>query len=106
MTSDRWRIAARPRLAAYSHCTFKPPTQKARCPLRRGGCAVRKLLIREVSRLGSKRMAYIGYEPERETLKYRCPAKHEGWETPMSKICNAGKSCCKTVRVDREEVSC
>jgi hypothetical protein len=23
-------------------------------------------------------MSYIGHEPERETLKYRCPAKHEG----------------------------
>jgi len=31
-------------------------------------------------------MAYIGHEPERETLKYRCPAKYEGWECPMSKI--------------------
>jgi hypothetical protein len=48
------------------------------------------------------KMAYIGYEPERETLKYRCPAKHEGWECPMSKDCNAGKSYGKTVRVDRE----
>lgn len=47
-------------------------------------------------------MAYIGYEPERETLKYRCPAMHEGWECPMSKICNAGKSYGKTVRVPRE----
>ncbi len=24
------------------------------------------------------KMAYIGHEPERETLKYRYPAKHEG----------------------------
>ena len=32
-------------------------------------------------------MSYIGYEPERETLKYRCPAKHEEWECPMSTIC-------------------
>jgi hypothetical protein len=47
-------------------------------------------------------MAYIGYEPERETLKYRCPAKHEDWDCPMSKICNAGKSYGKTVRVDRQ----
>jgi Transposase DDE domain/Transposase domain (DUF772) len=46
-------------------------------------------------------MAYIGHEPERETLKYRCPAKHEGWECPMSKVCNAGKSYGKTVRVPR-----
>ena len=48
-------------------------------------------------------MAYIGYEPDRETLKYRCPAKHEGWDCPMSKVCNAGKSYGKTVRVPREE---
>jgi DDE family transposase/transposase-like protein DUF772 len=46
-------------------------------------------------------MSYIGYEPERETLKYRCPAKHEGWECPMSAVCNAGKSYGKTVRVPR-----
>ena len=37
------------------------------------------------------KMSYIGYEPARETLKYRCPAMHEGWECPMSKTCNAGK---------------
>jgi hypothetical protein len=48
------------------------------------------------------RMAYIGYEPERETLKYRCPAMHEGWQCPMSEVCNAGKSYGMTVRVDRE----
>jgi hypothetical protein len=48
------------------------------------------------------RMAYIGYEPQRETVKYRCPAMHEGWECPMSKICNADKSYGLTVRVPRE----
>jgi Transposase DDE domain/Transposase domain (DUF772) len=48
------------------------------------------------------KMAYIGYEPQRETLKYRCPAMHEDWECPMSKICNAGKSYGKTVRVPSE----
>jgi hypothetical protein len=48
------------------------------------------------------RMSNIGYEPERETLKYRCPAKHEGWECPMSEVCNAGKRYGKTVRVPRE----
>jgi hypothetical protein len=47
------------------------------------------------------KMAYIGHEPGRETLKYRCPAKHEGWECPMSAACNAGKSYGKTVRVPR-----
>lgn len=47
-------------------------------------------------------MAYIGYEPDRETIKYRCPAKHEGWECPMSSFCNAHTEYGKTVRVDRE----
>jgi hypothetical protein len=47
-------------------------------------------------------MAYIGHEPERKTLKYRCPAKHEGWTCPMSEICNANKSYGLTVRVKRD----
>lgn len=47
-------------------------------------------------------MAYIGHEPERGTLKYRCPAMHAGWSCPMSKHCNAGKSYGLTVRVKRE----
>jgi hypothetical protein len=47
-------------------------------------------------------MAYIGHEPQRGTLKYRCPAMHEGWHCPMSKVCNAGKSYGLTVRVKRE----
>lgn len=49
------------------------------------------------------RMAYIGHEPERGTLKYRCPAKHEDWTCPMAEICNAGKSYGKTVRIKQEE---
>jgi hypothetical protein len=44
-------------------------------------------------------MAYIGHEPQRETLKYRCPARHEGWTCPHDEVCNAGKSYGKTVRV-------
>ena len=48
-------------------------------------------------------MAYIGREPERGTLKYRCPAKHEDWACPMSSICNMGKSYGKTVRIKQEE---
>ena len=47
------------------------------------------------------KMAFIGHEPERGTLKYRCPAKHEGWDCPMSGVCNAGRSYGKTVRVPR-----
>lgn len=48
------------------------------------------------------KMSYIGYEPQRETLKYRCPSRHEGWPCPMSQTCNAGKSYGLTVRVPRQ----
>ena len=48
------------------------------------------------------KMAYIGHEPRRQTLKYRCPAKHEGWRCPMSDICNQGKRYGLTVRVKRD----
>lgn len=48
------------------------------------------------------KMSYLGHEPQRETLKYRCPAKHEGWTCPMSKVCNKGKRYGLTVRVKRE----
>jgi hypothetical protein len=47
-------------------------------------------------------MAYVGYEKERETLKYRCPARHEGWGCPSEERCNAGKKYGLIVRVDRE----
>jgi hypothetical protein len=47
------------------------------------------------------RMAYIGHEPQRQTIKYRCPARHEGWPCPHDHACNAGKKYGKTVRVDR-----
>ncbi len=49
-----------------------------------------------------RRMAYIGHEPSRGTLKYRCPACHEGWRCLSDKRCNAGKKYGKTVRVKRE----
>jgi hypothetical protein len=45
------------------------------------------------------RMAYLGHEPKRGTLKYRCPAVHEGWRCPSESICNAGRKYGKTVRV-------
>jgi len=44
-------------------------------------------------------MSYIGHEAARGTLKYRCPAKHEGWSCPSDKKCNGGKKYGKTVRV-------
>jgi hypothetical protein len=47
------------------------------------------------------RMAYIGYEKDRESLKYRCPARHEGWTCPSDGRCNAGKKYGLIVRVER-----
>jgi len=47
-----------------------------------------------------QKMAYISYEPQRATIKYRCPARHEGWPCPHDTVCNAGRSYGKTVRVD------
>ena len=48
------------------------------------------------------KMSYIGHEPKRGTLKYRCPARHEGWHCPSEKRCNAGRKYGLTVRVKRE----
>lgn len=47
-------------------------------------------------------MAYVGYEKGRGTLKYRCPAYHQGWECPNEPICNRGKRYGLTVRVKQE----
>jgi Transposase DDE domain len=48
-------------------------------------------------------MACIGYEKGRETVKYRCPAVHDGLPCPSAEKCNAGKSYGLTVRVKCEE---
>lgn len=48
------------------------------------------------------KMAYIGYEKSRGTLKYRCPARHEGWTCPSDAKCNQGGGYGKTVRVKCE----
>jgi hypothetical protein len=47
-------------------------------------------------------MAYIGHEKERQTLKYRCPARHDGQPCASQDKCNAGKSYGLTVRVPQE----
>ena len=47
-------------------------------------------------------MAYLGHEPQRGTLKYRCPARHQGWTCPNDAVCNAGKSYGKTARIKHE----
>ncbi len=47
-------------------------------------------------------MSYAGHEADRGTLKYRCPAKVEGFACPSEQKCNAGKSYGMTVRVPQE----
>lgn len=47
-------------------------------------------------------MAYIGQEPDRRTVKYRCPAMHHGWKCPNHDRCNKGLKYGKTVRVLRD----
>jgi hypothetical protein len=48
------------------------------------------------------RMAYMGHEAARGTLKYRCPARHEGWRCPSDRRCNGGRKYGLTQRVKRE----
>lgn len=47
-------------------------------------------------------MSYHGYEKSRETLKYRCPARVEGFTCASNEKCNAGKAYGMTVRVPQE----
>jgi len=47
-------------------------------------------------------MAYIGHEPDRGTLKYRCPARHQGWDCPSDTACNGDRDYGLTVRVKQE----
>jgi hypothetical protein len=46
-----------------------------------------------------KQMACIGYEKDRGTVKYRCPAKHDGLPGPSLDQCNTGKAYGLTVRI-------
>ena len=47
-------------------------------------------------------MSYVGYDRERGTVKYRCPARHEGWACPSEAQCNAGKDYGLTARIPCE----
>lgn len=47
-------------------------------------------------------MTYAGHEKARGTLKYRCPAKAEGFACGSEGTCNAGKSYGLTVRVKQD----
>lgn len=44
-------------------------------------------------------MACIGYEPDRDTIKYRCPARHGEWDCPSDERCNASKDYGLAVRI-------
>ena len=37
-------------------------------------------------------MAYGGFEKDRGTLKYRCPAEHYGYECKGERVCPVGKA--------------
>lgn len=50
-----------------------------------------------------QKMACIGYEKGRETIKYRCPARHHDLPCASMAKCNEGKSYGLTVRVDCTE---
>ncbi len=45
------------------------------------------------------RMSYIGYEKDRGAVKYRCPARHEGWPCSSAAKCDAGRVYGLQVRV-------
>lgn len=36
-------------------------------------------------------MVFEGFEADRNTLKYRCPAAAHGWECPLKQYCNSGQ---------------
>jgi Transposase DDE domain/Transposase domain (DUF772) len=48
------------------------------------------------------RMAYMGHEASRGTLKYRCPARHEGWACPSDRRCNGASRYGMVVRIKKE----
>ena len=48
------------------------------------------------------RMAYVGHEAKRGTLKYRCPARHEGWTCPSDARCNEGRRYGLVARIKSE----
>ena len=46
-----------------------------------------------------RKMAYVGYDKDRDTVKYRCPARHEGFNCASEAKCNTGKSYGLTARI-------
>jgi DDE family transposase/transposase-like protein DUF772 len=48
------------------------------------------------------KMAYVGYEAGRGTVRYRRPARHEGWGCPSDGKCNGGLEWGLTARIPCE----
>ena len=48
-------------------------------------------------------MAFVGYERERECLKYRCPARQQNWNCPSERHCSQGRAWGLTVRVPQAQ---
>jgi hypothetical protein len=48
------------------------------------------------------KMSYVGYEEDRDSVRYRCPARHEGWECPSDSKCNGDLKWGLTVRIPCE----
>ena len=47
-------------------------------------------------------MAYVGYEKDRQCLKYRCPARQHNWHCPSERRCGQGRTWGLTVRIPQE----
>lgn len=47
-------------------------------------------------------MASMGYEKDRDTIKYRCPARHQDWDCPSDERCNGGQAYGLAVRIPCE----
>jgi hypothetical protein len=48
------------------------------------------------------RMAYIGYEHDRDCVKYRCPARHAGWDCPSDEKCHGSLAAGLAARIPCE----
>jgi hypothetical protein len=48
-------------------------------------------------------MACVGYEKERQTLKYRCPARQQNWRCPSERRRGKGRAWGLTVRVPQAQ---
>ena len=50
-----------------------------------------------------RKMTYVGYEKDRGTVRYRCPAVYEGFECKSQEKCNGTKTYGLNVRIKIEE---